>query len=246
VAVELTEEVVAKLEALAIRRGTYALEPLNRIQKVIVARLTEAARDIPTFPLSIDIVVDALLEARARLNDAHAARISVNDLLIKACALALTEVPAVNSSYTPLGFVRHKHADIALAVATDSGLMTPIVFGAEEKAITQIAVEARDLADRARAQRLKADEYVGGTFTLSNLGMYGITSFASIINPPHAAILSIGAAKPTVIADAGEMRAVTSFNATLTCDHRVIDGVIGATWLNALRRLLEQPEPWLK
>ena len=240
-AIELSEEVAAKLEALAIRRGTYTLEPLNRIQKFIAARLTEAARDIPTFPLSMDIAVDALLALRLRYNDANGSRISVNDFMIKACALALQEVPAVNSSYTPLGFVRHRHADIAVAVATDFGLMTPIVFAAEEKGIARISAEAQDLRERARAQRLQADEYVGGTFTVSNLGMFGITSFASIINPPHAAILSIGAAKASLIA--GEpLRAVTSINVTLTCDHRAIDGVIGAKWLNALRAILEQPD----
>ncbi len=240
-AIEVAEDVAAKLEALAIRRGTYALEPLNRIQKFIAARLTEAARDIPTFPLSVDIGVDALLALRLRYNEANGSRISVNDFLIKACALALQEVPAVNSSYTPLGFARHRHADIAVAVATDLGLMTPIIFAAEEKGIARISAEAHDLRERARTQRLKADEYTGGTFTVSNLGMFGITSFASIINPPHAAILSIGAARPSLIA--GEpLRAVTSINVTLTCDHRVIDGVIGAKWLNALRGLLEQPD----
>jgi pyruvate dehydrogenase E2 component (dihydrolipoamide acetyltransferase) len=240
-AIEVAEEVAAKLEALAIRRGTYTLEPLNRIQKFIAVRLTEAARDIPTFPLSVDIAVDALLALRLRYNEANGSRISVNDFLIKACALALQEVPAVNSSYTPLGFARHRHADIAVAVATDLGLMTPIVFAAEEKGIARISAEAQDLRERARTQRLQADEYTGGTFTVSNLGMFGITSFASIINPPHAAILSIGTARPSLVA--GEpLRAVTSINVTLTCDHRVIDGVIGAKWLNALRGLLEQPD----
>jgi pyruvate dehydrogenase E2 component (dihydrolipoamide acetyltransferase) len=246
VPVELSDEVVTKLETLGIRRGTYALDPLNRIQKVIAARLTEAARDIPTFPLMIDIAADALLALRTDFNQANAARISVNDLMIKASALALKEVQAVNSSYTPLGLVRHKHADIAVAVATDLGLMTPIVFAAEEKSITQISAEARDLSERARTYRLKADEYTGGTFTISNLGMFGIASFASIINPPHAAILSIGAAKPSVVVESGKVRSMTSINVTLTCDHRAIDGVIGANWLNAFRRLIEQPDPLLR
>jgi pyruvate dehydrogenase E2 component (dihydrolipoamide acetyltransferase) len=245
VAVDLTDEVVAKLETLAIRRGTYTLEPLGRIQKVVAARLTEAARDIPTFPLSIDIGIDNLLAVRTQFNHERAARISVNDLMIKASALALKEIPGVNSSFTPLGLVRHHHADIAMAVATDAGLMTPIVFAAEEKAISQISTEARDLAERARAYRLKADEYVGGTFTISNLGMFGVTSFASIINPPHAAILSIGAPKPNVALESGQLRSYTSINVTLTCDHRVVDGVIGANWLKALRRRLERPEELL-
>jgi pyruvate dehydrogenase E2 component (dihydrolipoamide acetyltransferase) len=240
--VDLSDEVVTKLESLGIRRGSYALDPLNRIQKVIATRLTDAARDIPTFPLAIDVVVDALLAWRVDFNKANAARISVNDLMIKASALALREVPAVNSSYTPLGFVRHKHADIAIAVATNAGLMTPIIFAAEEKGITQISAEARGLSERARAFQLQADEYVGGTFTISNLGMFGITSFASIINPPHSAILSIGAARPSIVLESGTVRSVNSINVTLTCDHRAIDGVIGANWLNAFRRLIEQPD----
>jgi pyruvate dehydrogenase E2 component (dihydrolipoamide acetyltransferase) len=246
VAVELSDEVVGKLETLGIRRGTYALEPLNRIQKVIAARLTDAARDIPTFPLTIDIAVDSLLALRSHFNATGAARVSVNDMMIKASALALQEVPAVNSSYTPLGLVRHKHADVAIAVGTDSGLMTPIVFAAEEKSIVQISAEARDLSERARARRLQSDEYIGGTFTVSNLGMFGITGFASIINPPHSAILSIGAAKPHVVVESGQVHSVSSINVTLTCDHRVIDGIIGAKWLNAFRRLIEQPDQLLK
>lgn len=244
--VDLSDEVVTKLETLSIRRGTYTLEPLNRIQKIIAARLTDAARDIPTFPLTIEVAVDALLRLRTDFNKANAARISVNDLIIKASALALKQVPGVNSSYTPLGFVRHKHADIAVAVATDAGLMTPIVFAAEEKSIIQISAAVRDLSERARAFKLQADEYVGGTFTISNLGMFGITSFASIINPPHSAILSIGAARPLVVVESGKMSSVTSINVTLTCDHRVVDGVIGANWLNAFRRLIEEPDQLLK
>jgi pyruvate dehydrogenase E2 component (dihydrolipoamide acetyltransferase) len=246
VAVELSEEVVSKLETLGIRRGTYALEPLNRIQKVIAARLTEAARDIPTFPLTIDIVVDSLLAVRSHFNATGTSHVSVNDLMIKASALALQEVPAVNSSYTPLGFVRHRHADIAIAVGTDAGLMTPIIFAAEEKSIGQISAEARDLSERARSHRLKSDEYIGGTFTVSNLGMFGIANFASIINPPHSAILSIGAAKPIVVVESGQVRSIRSISVTLTCDHRAIDGIIGANWLNAFRRVIEQPDQLLK
>lgn len=243
-AVNVTDEMSAQLETLGIRRDSYALEPLSRVQKMIATRLTEAARDIPTFPLSIDIQIDALLEQRTGFNQGKPTRVSVNDLLIKACALALKEMPAVNSSYTPLGIVQHKHVDVAIAVATKFGLITPIILAAEEKGIVQIAAAARDLSERGRAGRLKADEYVGGTFTISNLGMYGITSFASIINPPHSAILSVGAAKPSVIvAQAGEMRAATLMNVTMTCDHRVVDGATGAKWLGVLRRLVEHPKP---
>jgi pyruvate dehydrogenase E2 component (dihydrolipoamide acetyltransferase) len=243
--VELSNEVIEKLETLAIRRGTYTLEPLGRIHKVVATRLTEAARDIPTFPLSIDVAVDDLLAARKRFNHERGTRISVNDLMVKASALALKDIPGVNSSFTPLGLVRHHHADVAMAVATEAGLMTPIVFAAEDKSLAQISTEARDLAERARTMRLKPDEYVGGTFTISNLGMFGIASFASIVNPPHAAILSIGAPRPQVALESGEVRGFTSINVTLTCDHRVIDGVIGANWLKAFRRRLERPEELL-
>jgi pyruvate dehydrogenase E2 component (dihydrolipoamide acetyltransferase) len=187
-----------------------------------------------------------LLELRAKFNQENAARISLNDLMIKACAFALTEVPAVNSSFTPLGFARHKHADIAMAVATDTGLMTPIIFAAEEKDIARISAESRDLSERARSHRLKVDEYVGGTFTVSNLGMFGITRFASIINPPHSAILSIGASRPVAVVEAGQVRSVNSINVTLTCDHRAIDGVIGAAWLTSCRRALEHPQRLLQ
>jgi len=243
VPVKVTEEVSAQLESLGIRRESYSLDPLSRIQKVIATRLTDAARDIPTFPLTMDIVIDTLLMHRTEFNRANSARVSVNDLMIKACANALKKDGAVNSSYTPVGLVRHNHADIAMAVATQTGLITPIIFAAEEKNIVQIAAAARDLSERARAGRLKSDEYAGGTFTISNLGMFGITSFASIINPPHSAILSVGAAKPSVIvSESGEMRKATLMNVTMTCDHRVVDGVAGAKWLNALRAIIETPE----
>jgi pyruvate dehydrogenase E2 component (dihydrolipoamide acetyltransferase) len=237
----VSDEVAAQLEGLGIRRGTYVLEPLNRVQKFIAARLTEASRDIPTFPLTVDILIDALLAARAEFNTKNNSRVSVNDLIVKASALALKAVPAVNSSYTPVGIVRHEHVEIAIAVAVPSGLITPIIRAADTKSVVQISTEARDLAERARAVKLKPDEYTGGTFSISNLGMFGITSFGSIINPPHAAILSIGAGKPTPVVIEGEVRIATVMNVTMTCDHRVVDGATGATWLKAFRQLVEQP-----
>lgn len=241
--VKVTDELSAQLESLGIRRNTYSLDPLPRIQKVVAARLTEAARDIPTFPLTLDIVIDTLLTLRGEFNQAKSTRVSVNDLMIKASALALKDNQAVNSSYTPVGLVRHVHADIAMAVATPIGLITPIIFAAEEKNVVQIAANARDLSERARAGRLQSDEYVGGTFTISNLGMFGITSFASIINPPHSAILSVGAAKRSVVVtETGETRTATLMNVTMTCDHRVVDGVTGAKWLTALRDIVEHPK----
>ena len=238
---EVSEEVAAQLESLGIRRGRYELEPIRHIHKVIAGRLTDAARDTPTFPLTIDIGIDSLLALRTEYNTANSARVSVNDLMIRASALALVQVPGVNASFTAHGLVRHRHADVAMAVGTSSGLITPIIWSAEEKTAVQISTEARDLAERARARRLKPDEYMGGTFSVSNLGMFGIKSFGSIINPPHAAILSVGAARPTVVPMAGEIRVATLMSVTLTCDHRVVDGILGANWLNAFRGFIEQP-----
>jgi len=242
VPVEISEEIAANLEQLSIRRGTYKLDPISRIHKLIATRLTEAARDIPTFPLLMDINVDELLAQRTRFNQAHSVKVSVNDLFVKAAAIALKEVPAVNSSFTPHGFVRHQHADIAVAVATKFGLITPIVFAADDKTCVQIAAATRDLSERGRAGQLKPDEYTGGTFTISNLGMFGIKSFGSIINPPHAAILSVGAARSTPVVVSGEVRVATITTVTLTCDHRVVDGATGANWLNAFQRILQQPQ----
>jgi pyruvate dehydrogenase E2 component (dihydrolipoamide acetyltransferase) len=241
VPVEVSDEMKAQLEALGIRRDTYTLEPVSRVHKFIATRLTEASRDVPTFPLTVDLVIDPLLALRAEFNTKHGTRVSVNDLLVKAAALTLQEVPGVNASYTPLGLARHRNADISIAVATDSGLITPIVRAAEAKSITRISVETRDLSERARARKLQPDEYNGGTFSVSNLGMFGITSFGSIINPPQAAILSVGAGKPTAIVDAGEIRVATVMNVTMTCDHRVVDGAMGANWLKAFRSKVEQP-----
>jgi pyruvate dehydrogenase E2 component (dihydrolipoamide acetyltransferase) len=242
VPVEVSDEMKAQLEALGIRRDTYVLEPVSRVHKFIATRLTEASRDVPTFPLTVDLVIDQLLALRAEFNTKNGTRVSVNDLLVKAAALTLKEVPGVNASYTPLGMVKHCNADISIAVATDSGLITPIVRAAETKSITQISTETRDLSERARARKLQPDEYNGGTFSVSNLGMFGITSFGSIINPPQAAILSVGAGKPTAIVDAGAVRVATVMNVTMTCDHRVVDGAMGANWLKAFRSKVEQPK----
>lgn len=238
----ISEEVVAQLESLGIRRDTYALKPVPRLQKFIAQRLTEAARDVPAFPLSMHVALDALMAARQRFNEGREQRVSVNDLVVKACALALADVPVVNSSFTPVGLVAHAHADISVAVATDAGLMTPIVRAADIKTVADIAAEIRDLSARARIGKLQPDEYVGGTFTVSNLGMFGVTSFGSIINPPQAAILSVGAGEERVVVEDGGFVARTMMTVTVTCDHRIIDGAAGARWLAALRGRIEQPD----
>jgi pyruvate dehydrogenase E2 component (dihydrolipoamide acetyltransferase) len=214
------------------------------MKKTIARRMTASFRDVPHFPLAIDLEIDALLSARAKLNvllEREGVKASVNDLVIKAAAIALIRTPDANASYTPQGIARHHHADIAVAVAVDGGLITPIVRQAETKGVGQIAREMKDLAERARARKLKPEEFQGGTFSISNLGMYGIRSFASIINEPHGAILSVGAGEKRPVVHDGELAVATVMSVTLTCDHRVVDGAIGARFLSAFKTLVEEP-----
>jgi pyruvate dehydrogenase E2 component (dihydrolipoamide acetyltransferase) len=232
------------LEHLGIRPGSYHLVPLDNMRKVIAKRLTDSFRDIPHFPLTIDLQIDRLLEARGRINallEKDGVKVSVNDLVIKAAALALKRVPDANASFTPDGIALHHHADIAMAVAIDGGLITPIIFEAESKSLAQIAKEAKDLAARARDRKLKPEEFQGGTFSVSNLGMFGIRSFASIINPPQGAILSVGAGEKRPVVKGDQLAVATVMTVTLTCDHRVVDGAIGARWLEAFKAYVEDP-----
>ncbi|MBV8593902.1 MAG: pyruvate dehydrogenase complex dihydrolipoamide acetyltransferase [Caulobacteraceae bacterium] len=232
------------LEQMGIPPGSYDLVPLDGMKKTVARRLTESFRDVPHFPLTIDVELDALLAARARINampDLGGVKVSVNDLVIKAVAVALMRVPDANASYSPEGIARHHHADIAVAVAIDGGLITPIVRAAESKGLLAIAAETKDLAERARARKLKPDEYTGGTFSVSNLGMMGIRSFASILNPPQGAILSVGAGEKRPVVRDGELAVATVMTVTLTCDHRVLDGAIGARWLAVFKAAIEDP-----
>lgn len=233
-----------RLETLGLPRGSYALKPHDRLRKVIAQRMTDSARDIPHFPLTAEIGLDALLAARAAHNAApDAVRLSVNDLIVKAAALTLIAVPEAHVSYLPEGMLQHAHADVAVAVAVKGGLMTPILRAAESKPIATVAAELRDLAGRAQRFRLQPDEYSGGTFTVSNLGMFGVASFGSIINPPQAAILSVGAARTRPVLREGVLAEESLLSVTLTCDHRAIDGATGARWLQAFRALIEAPAP---
>jgi len=231
------------LEQMGIAPGSYELIPLTGMRKTIARRLTESFRDIPHFPLTMDLEIDKLLEARSRLNGAlgNDIRISVNDIVIRAAALALKKVPEANASFTPEGIAMHKHADIAMAVAIDGGLITPIIRAAETKGLAQISAEAKDLAGRARSGKLKPEEYQGGTFSVSNLGMFGIKSFSSIINEPQGAILSVGAGDKRAVVRGDQIVAATVMTVTLTCDHRVVDGAIGAKWMQAFKPLIEDP-----
>ena len=231
------------LEQMGVAPGSYDLIPLDGMKKTIARRMTDSFRDVPHFPLTVDIELDALLAARAKINGALAneARVSVNDMVIKAAAAALMRVPAANASYTPDGIAMHHHADIAMAVAIDGGLITPIIRAAEGKGVARIAAETKDLAERARGRKLKPEEYQGGTFSISNLGMFGIKSFASIINQPHGAILSVGAGEKRPVVKNGELAIATVMSVTLTCDHRVVDGAVGARWLGAFKAMIEDP-----
>jgi pyruvate dehydrogenase E2 component (dihydrolipoamide acetyltransferase) len=231
------------LEQMGIAPGSYDLVPLDGMKKTIARRMSDSFRDVPHFPLTIDMEIDALLAARAKINAMlpPEAKVSVNDMVIKAAAVALTRVPAANASYTPEGIAMHHHADIAVAVAIEGGLITPIVRSAELKGVARIAEEMRDLAARARARKLKPEEFQGGTFSVSNLGMFRIKSFASIINEPQGCILSVGAGEKRPVARGEAIVAATVMSVTLTCDHRVVDGAVGARWLQAFKALIEDP-----
>ena len=232
------------LEQMGIVPGSYDLIALDGMGKTIARRMSDSFRDVPHFPLTIDIELDALLDARARINVGLAAsgvKVSVNDLIIRCAALALKQVPEANASYSPDGIARHHHADIAVAVAIDGGLITPIIRAAETKGLAQIATEMKDLAERARARKLRPEEFQGGTFSISNLGMFGIKSFASILNEPQGAILSVGAGEKRAVVRGDSLAIATVMTVTLTCDHRVLNGTIGANWLNAFKALVQDP-----
>ena len=224
--------------------------PHDSMRKSIARRLSSAKTLIPHFYLTIDCRIDGLLEARARLNEKSpkgdgAYKLSVNDFVVKAAAMALIRNPAVNASWTDTAILRHKHADIGVAVALDFGLITPIVFQAEGKGLAVISNEVKSLAERARAKKLKPAEYEGGGFAISNLGMFGIKAFTGVINPPHAAILAVGMGEQRAIVRDGKIEAATMMTVTMSCDHRVIDGATGAKFLESFRQFVEEPAAML-
>jgi pyruvate dehydrogenase E2 component (dihydrolipoamide acetyltransferase) len=241
---QTTSRQAQSLEQMGIAPGSYDLVPLDGMGKTIARRMTDSFRDVPHFPLTIDLEIDRLLDARVRINAAlekQGVKVSVNDIVIKACAQALKRVPEANASYTPEGVAMHHHADIAVAVALEHGLITPIVRAAETRALADIATTMKDLAERARARKLKPEEYQGGTFSVSNLGMMGIKSFASIINEPQGCILSVGAGEKRPVVRGDQLAIATVMSVTLTCDHRVVDGAIGSRWLAAFKGFIEDP-----
>ena len=216
--------------------------PHSGMRRAIARRLTESKQNVPHFYLSVDCRMDALLALRAQANQGGAVKLSVNDFIVRAAALALREVPEVNASWHDDAIEFHAGADISVAVATDGGLVTPIVRDADVKPLSAIAAEIVELAGRAKVNRLKPEEFTGGSLTVSNLGMYGIKQFAAIINPPQAAILAVGAAeRRPVVDDNGDLKAATVMTVTLSADHRVVDGAVGARWLAAFRALIEAP-----
>ncbi|PJM86998.1 pyruvate dehydrogenase complex dihydrolipoamide acetyltransferase [Achromobacter ruhlandii] len=216
--------------------------PHSGMRRAIARRLTESKQQVPHFYLTVDCRMDALLALRAQANQGGAVKLSVNDFIVRAAALALREVPEVNASWHEDAIEFHAGADISVAVATDGGLVTPIVRDADVKPLSAIAAEIVELAGRAKVNRLKPEEFTGGSLTVSNLGMYGIKQFAAIINPPQAASMAVGAAeRRPVVDDNGDLKAATVMTVTLSADHRVVDGAVGARWLAAFRALIEAP-----
>ena len=218
---------------------------LDGMRKTIAARLTEAKQNVPHFYLRKDIELDALMAFRGQLNktlEPRGVKLSVNDFIIKACALALQQVPDANAVWANDRVLSLKPSDVAVAVAIEGGLFTPVLKDADMKSLSALSAEMKDLASRARDRKLAPHEYQGGSFAISNLGMFGIDNFDAIINPPHAAILAVGAGakKPVVGAD-GELKVATVMSTTLSVDHRVIDGALGANLLNAIKNNLENP-----
>ena len=220
----------------------YTERPLNAMRRVIARRLTESKQTVPHFYLTIDCEIDELLRFRKELNaKSETYRISVNDFVVRAVALALRQVPAANASWSDEAILQWDAVDIAVAVALDDGLITPIVRDADHKGLATIANETKDLATRARAGKLNLEEFQGGTFSISNLGMFGVREFAAVINPPHGGILSIGAGEQRPVVKNGALAVATVMSCTLSCDHRVVDGAVGAQFLAAFKKLVEDP-----
>jgi len=220
----------------------YDAIPNNSMRKVIASRLTESKQAAPHFYMTVDCNVDALKQVRMELNEkVEGTKISINDLIIRASAIALKQVPEANASWTEEATLVYKTIDISVAVAIEGGLITPIIRDAGAKGVKEISVKMKDLANRAREGKLTPEEYQGGTFSISNLGMYGVKEFSAVINPPQGAILAIGAAEERPIIKDGAVAAATLMTCTLSVDHRVVDGAVGARFLSAFKRLIEDP-----
>ena len=229
--------------------GSYEVVPHDGMRRTIAQRLTASVQTIPHFYLTMDCNIGKLVEAREEINAAApkdkdgkpAYKLSFNDFVIKALALALQRIPNANVSWTEGGMLRHKHSDIGVAVAMPGGLITPIIRKAETKPVSVISAEMKDFAARARARKLKPEEYQGGTTAVSNLGMYGIKDFTAVINPPHATILAVGAGEERAIVKGGKIEVAQIMSVTMSCDHRAVDGALGAELIGAFKLLIENP-----
>jgi pyruvate dehydrogenase E2 component (dihydrolipoamide acetyltransferase) len=228
---------------------SYEEVPHDSMRKAIARRLTESIQNVPHFYLDVDCEIDALLRLREELNAAAPKgadgapewKTSVNDFIVKALALALQRVPEANVTFTPEAMLKHKASDIGVAVAIPGGLITPIIRNAQAKSVREISDEVRELAERARGRKLKPQEYEGGVSAVSNLGMYGVRSFSAVINPPQSTILAVGKGEQRMIVKDGAPVVATVMSVTLSCDHRAVDGALGAELLAAFKRLIEQP-----
>jgi pyruvate dehydrogenase E2 component (dihydrolipoamide acetyltransferase) len=229
--------------------GSYEVIPHDGMRRTIAQRLTASVQTIPHFYLTMDCNIDLLVKAREEINAAApkdkdgkpAYKLSVNDFVIKALALALQRIPNANVSWTEAGMLKHKHSDVGVAVAMPGGLITPIIRKAEAKPVSVISAEMKDFAARARARKLKPEEYQGGTTAVSNLGMYGIKDFTAVINPPHATILAVGAGEERAIVKNGKIEVAQIMSVTMSCDHRAVDGALGAELIGAFKLLIENP-----
>ena len=229
--------------------GSYDLVPHETMRKVIARRLTESKQHVPHFYVTVDIGLDNLLGLRERLNaqapkdkeGKSAWKISVNDFVIKAMAMALVKVPDANVAWTESAMVRHKHADIGVAVSIPGGLITPVVRAAEAKGLAQISSEMKDYAARAKTRKLKPEEYTGGSCSVSNMGMMGVKNFSAIVNPPQASILAVGAGERRTVVRGNDIVIEQQMSVTLSTDHRCIDGTLGAEFLGAIKMYLEEP-----
>ena len=244
----MSDDAVLKL----FEEGSYDLVPHDNMRKTIARRLVEAKTTIPHFYLTLDCEIDALLALRAQINagapvkktekgETPAYKLSVNDLIIKALAMALVAVPDANVSWTEANMVKHHHADVGVAVSISGGLITPVIRKADQKTLSAISNEMKDLAARARNRKLKPEEYQGGSSAVSNLGMFGIKDFAAVINPPHATILAVGAGEERPVVKNGEIKVATVMSVTLSTDHRAVDGALGAELLAAFKKYIENP-----
>jgi pyruvate dehydrogenase E2 component (dihydrolipoamide acetyltransferase) len=229
--------------------GSYEFVPHDSMRKIIAQRLTQSSLTIPHFYLTVDCDIGGLSAAREEINSAAPQdkdgkplwKLSVNDFVIKALALALQRVPDANATWTESGMLKHRHSDIGVAVAIKGGLIAPLLRNAEAKSLSVISNEMRELAERARARRLKPEEYLGGASAVSNLGMHGIKDFTAVINPPQATILAVGAGEERAVVRSGKIEIATIMTVTLSCDHRVVDGALGAKLLAAFKALIEHP-----